>query len=103
MVLPGRRPMELHAMLTVYLTCPLCRRSLRCQRLIAPGERLRCPHCRGVFRAGIDEPVRNPETGKQAARSALAGWLLFATFLLLAGGGFGIAVAVTGRAPREET
>lgn len=90
-------------MLTVHLNCPLCRRSLRCQRLIAPGERLRCPHCRGVFQAGIDEPVRNPEPGKQAVRSALAGWLLFATFLLLAGGGFGIAVAVTSRAPREET
>ena len=93
-------------MLTVHLNCPRCTRSLRCNRLIALGERLRCPYCGGQFHAGIDKPTPSAERGtqknKSALRSALAGWLLFAALLLLAGGGFALAVAFSKRARTED-
>jgi DNA-directed RNA polymerase subunit RPC12/RpoP len=95
-VRPGRRPMECDAMLTVHLSCPNCSRNLLCHRLIAPGERLRCPHCGGQFRAGIDDApqsVAKPRRG----HGILLAWLLFANLLLLAGGGIAIAVAVGNR------
>ncbi len=93
-------------MLTVQLTCPRCSRHLRCHRLIAPGERLRCPHCGGQFRAGIDEAPQSVGGSNQAeprrGHGILLGWLLFANLLLLAGGGFAIAVAFGNRARQDD-
>jgi hypothetical protein len=83
--------MECDAMLTVQLTCPLCSRILRCQRLIAPGERLRCSHCGGQFRAGT------APAPSEARRGALLGWLLFANLLVLAGVGLTVAIVFSQR------
>lgn len=88
-------------MLTIHLSCPRCSRNLRCHRLIAPGERLRCPHCGGVFRAGIDDAPQSVSESSQAlpsrGRGILLAWLLFANVLVLAGSGIGIAVALGNR------
>ncbi|HTU18689.1 MAG TPA: hypothetical protein VMG10_11560 [Gemmataceae bacterium] len=93
-------------MLTVHLSCPCCTHTLRCRRLIAPGERLRCPHCGDQFRAGIDEPTSKAEIGKQDEKpvlhSALGAWLVFAVLLLLAGGGIATAIAFSKRGGPEE-
>jgi hypothetical protein len=97
--------MECDAMPTVHLTCPRCTRNLRCQRLIAPGERLRCPHCSGQFRAGLEEAPRlaaTSQTEPRSSRGILLAWLLFANLLVLGGGGFAIAVAFSNRARSED-
>lgn len=86
-------------MLAVHLTCPRCLRSLRSNRLIAPGEMLRCPHCGVSFRAGLDAPAANAASNPgPGVHSALAAWLVFAVVLLLAFGGLVVAVLVSKRA-----
>jgi hypothetical protein len=93
-------------MLVVQLTCPHCVHILRCKRLIAPGERLRCPHCGVSFRAGIDGP---PNSGAPIAAEPVRGpgillaWMLFAALLLFVGGGFAIAVKMSNRSRSDES
>lgn len=84
---------------TVQLTCPACRRLLRCHRLIAPGERLRCPYCKGPFLAGANA------AGPSAApprRSALLGWLLFANLLAIVGSIFAVVLVFNHRAHSDD-
>ncbi|HZV04981.1 MAG TPA: hypothetical protein VE999_07865 [Gemmataceae bacterium] len=87
-------------MLTVHLTCPRCAHNLRCRRLIAPGERLRCPHCGGQFKAGVDNAPKSAAAPR--GRGILLAWLLFANLLLLLGGGITVAVALGNRAKSQD-
>ena len=81
---------------SVHLTCPCCRRNLLSPRLIAPGEKLRCPYCSGQFRAGIDDRrralPRRVGPRRAAGYGIVLAWLLFANLLLLGGGVIAVAV-----------
>jgi hypothetical protein len=85
----------------VQLTCPRCVHSIRCHRLIAPGERLRCPHCSASFRAGIDEPPR--DEGPSRGRGIVMAWTFFAAVLLLLFAGLTIAVVFKNRTRADES
>ncbi|MHB1424746.1 MAG: prenyltransferase/squalene oxidase repeat-containing protein [Gemmataceae bacterium] len=92
---------------SVHLICPHCRRDLLSQRLIAPGEFLRCPYCSRQFRAGMDEAPRSAAAPSQAAPrrgyGILLAWLLFANLLVLVGGGIAIAVYFGSRAQPQDS
>jgi hypothetical protein len=78
-------------MMTVQLSCPHCQQLLRCNRLIAPNEHLKCPHCLIRFRAG-DNPDKMPERPTPHRASSIR-WLLIANLLVLLGGSFAVAWA----------
>ncbi|HEY7154785.1 MAG TPA: hypothetical protein VH575_12555, partial [Gemmataceae bacterium] len=94
-------------MLAVHLACPRCTRHLRSNRLIAPGEPLRCPRCGARFRAGLDDgpgSAAAPSPPQAKGGGILLAWLLFALVLLLAFGGLELAVLLSKRSvPRDET
>jgi hypothetical protein len=97
-----RPPHGVSTMPTVHLSCPRCSHNIRCHRLIAPGERLRCPHCGSWFRAGGSdgaEAAAEPRRG----HGILLAWLLFVGFLLLSGGSLAILAALGNRTgPQSE-
>jgi hypothetical protein len=84
-------------MLTVHLSCPCCSRNLRCQRLIAPGERLRCPKCGSWFRAGSLSET-GTATAPRRGKGILLAWLVFISFLLLSGGSIAVLASLGNRA-----
>jgi hypothetical protein len=90
-------------MLTVHLSCPRCSRKLRCHRLIAPGERLRCPHCGSWFRVGSSDGAESAAEPRRGHGILLA-WLLFVGFLLVSGGSLALFAALGNRAePQSES
>jgi len=83
-------------MLTVHLSCPCCSRALLSHRLIAPGERLRCPKCGSWFRAG-GSGESGTVTAPRRGRGILLAWLVFIGFVLLSGGGIAVLASLGNR------
>ncbi len=83
-------------MLTVHLSCPRCSRNLRSHRLIAPGDRLRCPKCGSWFRAGSSSET-DTATQPRRGHGILLAWLVFLSFLLLSGGSIAVLASLGNR------